>query len=272
MYKGAWYNHKKSNKHLKLDNAESQNNNVEIQLLKKQVQDQKDMYDKMLLEQKNMFEEQKKLYENQIQLLLKQLDYSNTQLEKELSKNKSNTINNNTLNIVNYIVDNHKDTPAIEVSNDYLQVFGIDSKEKMKEYLLMYNDRNKLPHYFGDYFSKKYKKNNPKEQSIFCTDISRSNFLLRMKDNNEIKWIRDKGGKKLKNEILTPLIEYAGGILNDQIQNLIKNNDMDKVSKLLDALSKIKNKDIMNHILKQIGPDFQINETIINNAMTFINK
>lgn len=196
------------------------------------------------------------------------MDYFKIQLDNELNRNKGNTINN-TLNIVNYIVDKHNDTPALEISDDYLQILGAKSKDKMGEHLLSYNNTNKLPHYFGDYFCK---KNNIKEQSIFCTDTSRNNFLIRLEENNKIKWIKDKSGINLKNKIISPIIKYADILLNDQIQNLIKNNDIEKVDKILDTLSKIKDKDIMNQILKQIGPNFQINETIINNAVTFSNK
>lgn len=290
-HKGAWYNHKKSNKHLKLDETESykEKNNesikneinknhidqqiyyLEIKTLQKQIEEQKDMYEKRLLEQKKMFEEQKILYDNQINLLSKQLEYFKIQLDKELSRNKGNIINN-TLNIVNYIKENHLDTPVIEAYEDYLQILGADSKDKMREHLILYNSKNNLPFYFGDYLSKKYRKENVKEQSIFCTDISRNNFLLRLKENNEIKWVNDKGGNTLKKKIIFPLIKYADILLNDQIQNLIKNNDVERVNKLFDVLSKIKDKDIMNQILKQIGPDFQINESIINNAITFIKK
>ncbi|ARF07976.1 hypothetical protein Catovirus_1_26 [Catovirus CTV1] len=106
--------HKKNSCCEKNDNnviAEQYNiikNSNEVDILKEQlksIQNEKIQLEKRLEEQNN-------LYENYIQLLSKDLENLKTRLDKELNKNKGNTINN-TINIINYIVDNHNNIPKV---------------------------------------------------------------------------------------------------------------------------------------------------------------
>lgn len=218
-------------------------------------------------------EEQQRMYEKQILRLSNEVDYFKLQFEKEQNKNKgTNITNNNTLNIVNYIMNNHNDTPPIEICDDYLYILGAKDNEEMRQHMLFYNNDGRLPNYLGEYFMKKLKKDNIKLQSMFCTDISRNNYILRLKQNNRIYWLKDKGGSIIKIELISPILKFADTILNEKIKYLIENNNTSNVTKLLDVLSKVKDMTIMDQILKKIGPTFQINETIINNALEFANK
>ncbi len=224
------------------------------------------MYNKQL-------EEQQRMYEKQMLRLSNEIDYFKLQFEKEQNKNKgTNITNNNTLNIVNYIMNNHNDTPPIEICDDYLYILGAKDNEEMRQHMLFYNNDGRLPNYLGEYFMKKLKKDNIKLQSMFCTDISRNNYILRLKQNNRIYWLKDKGGSIIKIELISPILKFADTILNEKIKYLIENNNTSNVTKLLDVLSKVKDMTIMDQILKKIGPTFQINETIINNALEFANK
>lgn len=278
---GAWCRHKKSQKHIK--NHEDQKTNIqysEIQILKEQLKsarNEKYIIEKQLEEQKNIYnkqlEEQQRMYEKQMLRLSNEVEYFKIQFEKELNRNKGNNItNNNTLNIVNYIINNHNDTPPIENCNDYLYILGAKDNEEMRQHMLFYNKDGRLPNYLGDYFTKKLKKDNIKFQSMFCTDISRNNYILRLKQNDKIFWLKDKGGSTIKIELINPILKFADIILNEKIKYLIDNNNTTNVTKLLDVLSKVKDVTIMDQILKRIGPSFQINETIINNALEYTNK
>lgn len=251
--KNAWYNHKKSNKHLKLEQLNNQNilqeskeikllkdkiNNIEKNNLEKQLEENKLIYENLLTEQKESYEkrlrEQREIFDKQInnyeKLMLKsredydkQLEYLRELLEKEIDKtnnmyiaNNNSNNTNNTINVVNYIKKNYNDAPAINDNEDYLQILGLKSIDDMKDMMISYNDQGKMADFFTNYIKKKYCNENLKLQSIFTTDISRNNFLARVDlEGGKTIWLTDKNGNHIKDKVIKSFREYSDNNLSD---------------------------------------------------------
>lgn len=208
-------------------------------------------------------------YEKEIKHYERENEYLREQLDKERNKNSiniTNNNNNNTLLMVNYIMNNHDKTPSIEISDDYMEVLGAKSREDMKNSIVVCNNLGRLYEYVGSYIIKKYKKDNILDQNLFCTDISRDNYIMKIapcggNKNLKGKWIKDKGGVTLKNKIVKPMVDYICQILHEELKNK-ENNDILKESsmllKLTDTLCTIKGKEFMGKLLKEVGPELQI--------------
>ena len=208
-------------------------------------------------------------YKTQIEFLKKENEYLKDQLEKERNRNKNSiniTNNHNTVYMVNYIMNNYTKSLPIEVKNDYLEILGEDSKEDLSKSIIVCNGLGRLYEYIGSYIVKKYKKVNAIDQNLFCTDVSRDNYILKMieevGDKNIIKWKKDKGGITFKNKIIKPMVDYICEVLHEEIMKKNKSDDIIKesymLSKLADALCTMKGKEFMGKLLKEISPEFQI--------------
>lgn len=212
-------------------------------------------------------EQMKEYHKKEIEYFEKENEYLKDQLEKERNKSSVNITNNhNTLYMVNYIMNNHTKSPPIEVKNDYLEILGEDSKEDLSKSIVVCNSLGRLYEYIGSYIVKKYKTVNAIDQNLFCTDISRDNYILKIiEEVNKkyiIKWIKDKGGVTFKNKIIKPMVDYICEVLQEEIMKKNNRDDIIKeslmLSKLTDALCTIKGKEFMGKLLKEVGPELQI--------------
>jgi hypothetical protein len=70
----------------------------------------------------------------------------------------------------------------------------------------MYDKEKKLIPYLGDIIIKYYKKENPKDQSIWNSDTTRLNYLIRELIDTELTWTCDKAGLKVNEFIIIPLL------------------------------------------------------------------
>lgn len=244
--------------------------------------DRKSQYDKHIdpnrkfpcIKQTNSLEEKlaecekrELIYKTKLEYIEKENEYLKDQLEKERNKNSVNiTNNNNTVYMVNYIMNNNTKSPPIEVKNDYLEILGEDSKEDLSRSIIVCNGLGRLYEYIGSYIVKKYKKVNAIDQNLFCTDVSRDNYILKIIEEvdkkNIIKWIKDKKGVTFKNKIIKPMVDYICGVLQEEIMKKNNRDDILKeslmLSKLTDALCTIKGKEFMGKLLKEVGPELQI--------------
>lgn len=141
--------------------------------------------------------------------LLKEKDSkieNNDKYIKSLLSNLNKTGNNN-INNINYIMINYNEAPAIKPINI--------SKIKLLHYshenilLLMQHCKAKtLNELLVKTIVNEFKKENPKLQSIWSTDPSRNNFIIREKNNEgEIKWLIDKAGNKMATYTIKPAID-----------------------------------------------------------------
>ena len=222
---------------------------------------------------------------------------------KEISQKDQHTINNleeevkhlkfiisnagniikNSVSTLSYVAINYKDAPALAPIDDYSKItFDLDSededrdldksKKEFIELMIIKYEKNILDRYLGNMIIKCYKKDNPKQQSIWSSDTSRLTYVVReLLHNKKIDWIVDKKGIKTKNYIIAPLLNYIDGLFVDYIkENSItdKNQiDMKKYEPILNKMNKIGqimaligNGTLAEGILSYITPDFYLNK------------
>lgn len=113
-------------------------------------------------------------------------------LLSNLNKTGSKNVNN-----INYIMINYNHAPAIEPIN--ISKINILDYTPQNILLLMQNCKAKtLNDLLANTIVKEYKKENPELQSLWSTDPSRNNFIIREKnEKGEINWLIDKNGNKM---------------------------------------------------------------------------
>ena len=130
-----------------------------------------------------------------------------------------------------------------------------------------------LHQYLGDFIVKYYKKDDPKQQSVWSSDVSRLTYIIKeLLDNKQSIWNHDYKGVKTKSYIINPLLQYIRKILNDYwVANIdnFKNLDVDYLNKLFtifksihEIKKEIDSGKLADAIIKYIAPKFYMNKDI----------
>ena len=135
-----------------------------------------------------------------------------------------------------------------------------------------------LHKYVGKIIVKEYKKENPQKQSIWSSDTSRLNFVIKQMvgENDVSEWISDKSGIKISKYIISPLLDNIKNLMITEAKRLTqKAIDMNKrdneyrnyadeseigkqIISCYEIIGSI-NKNIMhNEVLKYIAPHFNL--------------
>ena len=150
------------------------------------------------------------------EFLKKELEKSNkdnSELKSFIKFGKNNNKNYN-ISINNYIQQNYTDAPPLTALINYEQLIyeaeEIENDDEFTSLLINYYKRNKLHEYFGNFIIKHYKKDNPKEQSIWSSDVTRLKYIIReLLANNVSIWNNDLNGLKTQKCIVDPLLKYV---------------------------------------------------------------
>jgi hypothetical protein len=73
---------------------------------------------------------------------------------------------------------------------------------------LYHFENDTLDKFIGDIIIKQYIKEDPKVQSVWNTDVSRLAYLVRELINNKKEWSIDKGGNKVTEYIIKPILDF----------------------------------------------------------------
>lgn len=245
--------------------------------------------------------------QHEIELLKQKVEYlekNNQELKAFIKSGKFGPTYN--ISIKKYIQQNYSDAPPLErletteyakltyepdINNNTIQKIQIqdnvsnnsnnfndnDSDDEDKNdnlmLILIYNYNNNTLHKFlGDFIVKNYKKEDPAQQSIWNSDVSRLTYIIKelLSNNIESRWSADYKGTKTKNYIITPLLKYIRRCIDEfwiKSVNMFKELDirsLENLQKNLVTLQKIK-KDIddnilTNNIVKLIAPEFYMNK------------
>ena len=213
---------------------------------------------------------------NQLQIDFKK--YKEATLEKDLiikelkeyiqtTKSTNTTYN---ISVKNFIQQNYANAPALKKLDDYN---FIKYDDKLLD-TIGYQYRNKiLDKYLGDFLIGFYKKEEPAEQAIWNSDVSRLTYVIKeLLANNKSCWNTDPKGIKTKNYIINPLLIFLKNIINDysiNFTNTILDKNIDEITQLLDNLHSLTLlvKDINNNlmsddIVKYIAPYFSLNKIL----------
>jgi hypothetical protein len=203
----------------------------------------------------------------------------------EANLNNSKTVLNNSqtvqksMSTINYVMQNFKDAPPIGLLKgkklDGFIEYNGNTDRSIQEIIIHYFEKRKLHQLLGDLIVKEYKKENPENQSVWSSDVSRLTFILMQATKNKNnKWIVDKNGVDLTKLVIQPLVEKVIELLrdfvkecNENIQNIDTLNPeieyetremLRNMEKANSVIMNIKLKKISMEILKYIAPHFNL--------------
>ena len=152
----------------------------------------------------------------------------------------------------------------------------IDEKEEMfvKKILLLHSNK-KLANYIKDIITPIYKKEDPRNQSMWNTDVSRLNYLIKDIVGKQENWISDKKGIKLTKYIINPITSLILEMIEKYIdQQFIITQDItqkittiEKAGKLhrlaVDLKDSLLSGDINDDICDELCPEFHLDKTYV---------
>jgi len=91
--------------------------------------------------------------------------------------------------------------------------------------MLVFRYRNKtLPQYISDAIIKHYHKSDPKEQTLWSSDVARLNYIISETTDGTQKWVVDKNAEKIRRLIIEPILTKIDKIV---IKSITTNNKDD---------------------------------------------
>jgi hypothetical protein len=184
----------------------------------------------------NQIETITKKYENQIESLTKEnkelnnrlhddKDSLNTEIKKVMNDFNTNSIKNfnscveitkRTGNIAEILAKKCVNAkPVLKFTpENYNYDFRID-KKFIRRFLYQF-EQGYASKFVGDYINGTFLKNDKTEQSLFSTDISRSNYTIKElidEEDNKALWINDKGAIRVSELIVDPFTKIIGKYL-----------------------------------------------------------
>lgn len=213
----------------------------------------------------------------EMKLQIKQLTEANLNNSKT-ALNNAQTVQKS-MSAVNYIMQNFKDAPPIGLLKgkklDGFIEYNGNTNRSIQEIIIHYFEKRKLHQLLGDLLIKEYKKENPENQSVWSSDVSRLTFILMQATKNKNnKWIVDKNGVDLTKLVIQPMVEKVIELLRDFVKECNKNvQNIDTLNpeieyetreilrnmeKANSVIMNIKLKKISMEILKYIAPYFNL--------------
>jgi len=169
-----------------------------------------------------------------------------------------------------FLEKNCPNAPALESPN--LEMITEDNSEIdfVFEIVSLYK-RKLLVSFIGDIIFKQYKKEKIEEQSLWSSDVSRMNYIIREVIGKNIEWNNDKSGYKVKSIVIEPLLSKIDEMILNFMRyktTRIMNHEEDALKNIefLDTsneiLIAIRDKILEKEIMKYITPKFQISKKI----------
>ena len=171
-----------------------------------------------------------------------------------------------TINNITFIIKMYSDAPALEKLPSYGHMLEAKSMTFV-EVVIMYGDDKKLDRFIGDFIVKTYKKDDPEEQSMWSSDIARLTYIINEScKNGKTNWSYDKGGVRLKECIVEPILQYIRKELFNYYQKNMMCTETYQLKRQLainNIIKIIDDDSLGNNIIKYIAPKFSIGKNII---------
>lgn len=228
--------------------------------------------EKNLTEMQKKLENEKKLRELESQMkeiLIKQVEdlKDDKQFTKKVTENTTkiaDKIADRSMSALNYVIKNMNDAPILKAlpNEDIKKMldYGDKTDTYMVESVVYAFQEKHATKLLGDAIIKYYKTDNPKQQSLWNTDVSRLTYLVRLTVHDEDDWIVDKQGIRTNRIIIEPFLNY----IRDKILFVVKNfhkieklkalNEIDFLRNATCFINEIDNGTIKDDIIKYIAP------------------
>jgi len=197
--------------------------------------------------------------------------------------NASGTILSKSVSTLQYLINNYKTSPPFKIMDDISSIqnnggdYDNDAPDNndlvtkntlFVENLIFKYKHNLLVKYLGDYIIKKYKKNDPSQQSVWNSDVARLSYIVRHKINDDsVEWRTDKKGKVTEQIAIDPLLKYIETSIiafyaSPNMQMNPKDTSYDvlheKVGNVAEMQRYVQEKIISADIIKYIAPFFYL--------------
>lgn len=234
----------------------------------------------------------KKELENKYNLIIRELENQNAHLKELLEKenkskddmittlrsenrnlrvllNNAGSVIKTSISTMSYIVKNYTEAPALEPIQDLPKLhFELSTVEFAEQLILEYRHQT-LTQYIGEIILKQYKKDDPKQQSIWNSDTSRLTYIIReIMHNKNLDWRVDKKGLKTTKYIIEPVLDYIGECLEEYLQKtkigkrtdstILIVNTMNNFTDANKILQLIEDKIMEDDVLKYIAPHLYV--------------
>ena len=195
-------------------------------------------------------EQQLNAYRNQCEQLTKIFEDTNNE-RKELSQKiivNAGNIVNKTIGTIDFLIKHFTQTPILEEIKDFSIIKNADGNEEysVAEIVIFHFNHNTLHKFLGQIIVSVYKKDDPREQSIWSTDVERMSYLIRdiIKNDDIAGWITDKKGVRVREKAIMPMLRF----IRKELRNYIKNCNKKKVTRSILA-----NMQLANNLIALIG-------------------
>ena len=120
-----------------------------------------------------------------------------------------------------YSITNYNDAPSIKtIDTTNINEFN-DSDVAIAKDIISACKHKTLNKYLGNIIVKEYKKNKPKNQSIWNTDDTRLTYIIKeLIQNNSSNWIIDKKGIKASIYLIDPLLKHVKNLIISYQKNM----------------------------------------------------
>lgn len=165
------------------------------------------------------------------------------------------------MNYFGFLCTNYPNTPALGGQESHS---GMIKAKTMKfiDVISMYYYDKRLVSFIGEYIIKLYKKEEPKDQSMWSTDVSRLTYIIsescKLGGNT---WAYDKRGVKIKKIVIDPALKYISDELHvflEKNRSSDKQNIMKQMMAATDIILSINDGTLSNNISKYIAPEFHL--------------
>lgn len=182
--------------------------------------------------------------------------------------NNAGTIVKTSVNALSYVASNYKEAPAIEKFSNF-EILNKDKKYELYEVVMFYFEQNNIGKFFGENIVHIYKKDDPCQQSIWNSDTTRYAYMIREIINEKTTWSLDKGGHKVREYAVYPILQHVKKDLNGfvakmSLKLLDPNANFEKIQKQIllahKIIEQIDNGTICQEIMKYISPFFFLNK------------
>lgn len=168
----------------------------------------------------------KQIKENEklrIQLAQARKEIKNHKSEKEYYRqlvNNYSTFGPKTFNSLTYIMNNYNKAPHIEkIVPKEIKCFA-DLDNHFIEKIVNDYKHNIFVDFIVDTIKHVYLKDNPEDQSIWSTDTSRYNYIIKeLLENKNSYWVVDKKGVKSKDYLVDPILKFMKDALMEYTSN-----------------------------------------------------
>ena len=198
----------------------------------------------------------------------KELEFKN-----ELIISAGNIVQTST-STLNLLIKHFNNAPVLEPLKDY-SIFETKGIQHFIKDIMYYHKKGELHDYLAKYLIKKYKTEDPSEQSTWNTDTVRLSYINKTKIDDDIKWIVDKKGMHVSKIVIDPILDYIkkgstkymielNGCLDINNPHNNKNKKIMEDNILLNEIIQNINNGIMTKgIIKSLGPQLYFDKNLI---------